>query len=148
MNSGELLLKAYRLINLYNATQKKPHTYSGGLLLYPAQAHMLEIIGDSAGISQSMIAAEYMITKGAVSQSISFLDEKGLIVKKPSQDSGRGVGLYLSERGREIFAEHRELHSEMIAEVTRLAEKLPSEATEILLQMADVIEESIRKIQP
>jgi DNA-binding MarR family transcriptional regulator len=148
MDSGELLLKAYRLINLYNATQKKPRTYSGGLVLYPAQTHMLEIIGDSEGISQSMIASEYMITKGAVSQIISFLDKKELIEKKPSKEGGRSVGLYLSERGREIFAEHRELHSYMIAEVTRLAEKLPSEATEILLQIADVIEESIRKIQP
>ena len=40
--------------------------YADGLILYPAQSHMIEIIGDSEGITLTEIAAEYRITKGAV----------------------------------------------------------------------------------
>ena len=147
MNSGQLLTKAYKLINLYNSTQKKPHTYAGGLVLYPAQAHMLEIIGNAEGIDQSEIAGEYLITKGAVSQIISFLYENDLIFKKPSQKGGRSVGLFLSERGKTVFEEHRALHRSMTDELSRLAEGLSPEAVAILEQIADVIENNIRNMK-
>ena len=147
MNPEQLLTKAYKLINLYNSTQKKPRTYAGGLVLYPAQAHMLEIIGNAEGIDQSEIAGEYMITKGAVSQIISFLYENDLILKKPSQKGGRSVGLYLSERGKNVFAEHRALHSRMTDEISRLAEGLSPEAVDILEKMTEVIEKNIRSMK-
>lgn len=146
MNSEQLLTNAYKLINLYNATQKKPHTYAGGLVLYPAQAHMLEIIGNAPGIDQSGIAAEYMITRGAVSQIVSFLYQNGLIVKKASEKGGRSTGLYLSESGEDVFEEHRALHSGMLREISLLAEGLSPEAMEILEQITGVIEKNIRNI--
>lgn len=147
MDSFLLLSRAYRLINIYNSTLKKPRTYAGGLVLYPAQSHMIEIIGESEGITLTEIAAEFMITKGAVSQSITFLEHKGLIKKRPSQNGGRATGLFLSDTGRAVFNEHRALHSTMLNEVTALAAQLPPEAFEILSQMADVIENSIRNMQ-
>ena len=146
MDAHPLLVKAYRLINLYNSTQKRPHTYSGDLVLYPAQAHMIELIGDEEGITLSEIAAEYMITKGAVSQTVSFLEQKELIYRKPSEKGGRSVGLYLSERGRDVLSEHRELHSDMIRRVGALAEQLPPESVSVLEQIADVIESNIRNM--
>ena len=146
MEAYQILSKAYRLINIYNSTLKKPRTYSGGLVLYPAQVHMLEIIGESKGITLTEIAAEYMITKGAVSQIVSFLEQKELIVKSPAGKGGRATGLYLSERGRAVFDEHRALHSGMIREVNLLADKLPPEALEILAQITDVIENNIRNL--
>lgn len=146
MDSYLLLTRAYRLINLYNSTLKKPRTYAWGLVLYPAQSHMIEIIGESEGITLTEIASAFMITKGAVSQVISFLEMKGLIVKKPSQKGGRATGLFLSDSGRAVFDEHRALHSGMLREVSALAERLPPEAIAILGQMADVIESGIRQI--
>ena len=107
---------------------------------------MIEIIGESEGITLTEIASAFMITKGAVSQVISFLEMKGLIVKKPSQKGGRATGLFLSDSGRAVFDEHRALHSGMLREVSALAERLPPEAIAILGQMADVIESGIRQI--
>lgn len=147
MDSGQLFTRAYKLINLYNSTQKKPRTYAGGLVLYPAQAHTLEIIGNSPGIELSVIAEEYMITKGAVSQLVTFLYDKGLIVKKPSQKGGRSTGLYLSEKGQAVFEEHRALHSGMTDEISRLADGLSPEAMVILERIAEVIEASIRNMK-
>ena len=147
MDSYILLTRAYRLINIYNSTLKKPHTYSGDLVLYPAQSHMIEMIGENEGITLTEIAAEYMITKGAVSQLITFLEQKALIKKKPSQKGGRSTGLFLSESGRAVFNEHRQLHRGMLDEVTALAEQLPPEAVALLGKMADVIENTIRNMQ-
>ncbi len=146
MNPEQILVSAYRLISLYNSTQKKPHTYSGGLVLFPAQAHMLEMIGVSEGITQSEIAEEYLLTKGAVSQVVSFLARNGLIERKPSPKGGRSEGLFLSPRGEELLGEHRMLHGEMLAEVTRLAEGLPPDSLEILSQIARVMERHIRRL--
>ena len=143
MNPDRLLTRAYKLINLYNSTQKKPHTYSGGLVLYPAQAHMLEIIGNAEGTDQSEIAAEYLITKGAVSQIVSFLCDKGLVVKKPSGTGGRTTGLFLSDEGRRIREEHRELHREMVEKVSAMMERIPPDTLDILSGVADIIEENI-----
>jgi Transcriptional regulators len=135
------------MINLYNSTQKKPHTYAGELVLYPAQAHMIEIIGSSPGIHLSEIADEYLITKGAVSQTISFLFKKGLILKKPSEKGGRSVGLFLSDLGKTVLEQHRALHRCMTDEVSRLAKGLSPEALDILTQIADVIEKNIRNMK-
>lgn len=146
MDSNQLLVRAYRLINLYNSTQKKPHMYSCGLVMYPAQSHMIEIIGDCEGVTQTEIATEYMITKGAVSQIISFLEQNGLIIKKPSQKGGRSTELYLSDKGKSVFSEHRELHRVMTRRVAELADRIPPESIEILSQISDVIEENIRKM--
>lgn len=147
MESSELLTKAYRLINLYNVKAKKPHTYSGGLVLFPAQSHMIEMIGDSGGITVTQIAEEYMITKGAVSQILSFLDEKGLVVKTPSPRGGRTTVLSLSEKGQRVLAEHRALHQEMTGTVAALAGRLPPESLAILEEMADTIEKNIRHME-
>ena len=147
MDSNQVLVKAYRLINLYNSTQKKARTYSGGLVLYPAQAHMIEVIGDEAGITQSEIASAYMITKGAVSQTVSFLEEKGLVFKRPSGKGGRATGLYLSESGMSVFREHRELHRDMLNQVGERAAQLPPESVSILERISDVIESHIRNMQ-
>ncbi len=146
MESCELLTKVYRLINLYNAKAKKPHTYTGGLVLYPAQSHMIEIIGDNQAITVTRIAEEYMITKGAVSQILKFLDEKGLIVRKPSQKGGRTTELYLSQEGKRILAEHREMHRPMTQQVAALTSQLSPDTIAILEQMADTIEENIRNL--
>lgn len=146
MESFQLLTRAYRLIGIYQSTLKKPREYSGGLVLYPAQSHMIEIIGESEGITLTEIASGYMITKGAVSQIISFLAQKGLIEKRPVKKSGRATGLFLSESGRAVLEEHRELHSDMISQVSQLAEQLPPEAVEILSQIADVVENNIRNM--
>lgn len=146
MNASQMLVKAYRLINLYNSTQKKPHIYSGGLVLYPAQTHMIELIGNEEGITLSGIAEGYRMTKGAVSQTVSFLAQKGLVVKRPSAKGGRSAGLYLSESGRTVFHEHRALHSGMIRQISALAEQLPPEAIPILEQIAEVIESNIKQM--
>ena len=92
-------------------------------------------------------AAEYLFTKGAVSQTVSFLEEKRLTVREPSPNGGRNQGLYLSETGQRVLAEHHALHGDMIAEISRLAGRLPPEAIEFLSQITDVIEENIRSIQ-
>lgn len=146
MKSSELLTKAYRLINLYNAKAKKPHTYSDGLVLFPAQSHMIEIIGERGGLTVTQIADEYMITKGAVSQITTFLAEKGLIVKTPSPRGGRTTVLSLSDEGQRVLAEHRALHQSMTENIAALADRLPPESLTILAEMADAIEENIRML--
>ena len=90
---------------------------------------------------------EHLLTKGAVSQTVSFLEEKRLTVREPSPKGGRNQGLYLSETGQRVLAEHHALHGDMIAEISRLAGRLPPEAIEFLSQVTDVIEENIRSIQ-
>ena len=147
MESSELLTKAYRLINLYNAKAKKPHTYSNGMVLFPAQSHMIEIIGESGGITVTQIAEEYMITKGAVSQILRFLDEKGLVVRTPSPQGGRTTVLSLSEEGQRVLAEHRERHRSMTETVAALADRLPPELLAILEEIADTIEKNIRNME-
>ena len=143
MEPYKLLKKAYRLMNLYNTQSKKPYTYAEGMTLYPAQSHMIEIIGDSEGITLTEIAAEYRITKGAVSQIVRFLCDKGLVIKKAAGTGGRRTGLYLSDPGRRIREEHRERHREMVEKVSAMMERLPPDTLVILSDVADVIEENI-----
>ena len=104
---------------------------------------MIEIIGDSEGITLTKIASEYRITKGAVSQIVSFLCDKGLVVKKPSGTGRRTTGLFLSDDGRRIREEHRERHREMVEKVSAMMARIPPDTLDILSDVADIIEENI-----
>lgn len=145
MNPELFLEQIYRLLNLYHAAQKQPRRYSGNITLYAAEAHMVEIIGSQPGIMGMELAERLFISKGAVSQTLKKLLEKGLVYKNDAAD-GRAARLYLTDAGGIIWQEHRRLHQPMLNALSQLTAQFSPETASALDQLGAIFEKHLTQI--
>ncbi len=102
--------ECYRIINRYNKKTAKPQQYGTKDMLYPAEVHLINTIGNHEKVTVTELAALFGITKGAVSQTTSKLVKKQLIEKTPSENEKNVVFISLSEKGRIVYDYHCEMH--------------------------------------
>ena len=87
--------------------------FGTGVPLYRSEIHTIKAIGDSPGINVTGLAEQMGVTKGAISQTLSKLVSKGLVVKKTADDNAKEVLPELTEIGRKGYREHEEFHKKM-----------------------------------
>ena len=137
----------YRLMNRYAQKTKMPKHYGTEDLLYPAEVHLLEVIGSREGISTTQLAEKLAVTKGAVSQTTARLLEKQLICKTPAPGQRREQRFTLTEKGEVVFHHHRQMHGCMLERVEALLRQLPPESRKTLDEILVVIEGSISEME-
>lgn len=145
MNTGSFLERIYRLMNLYQAAQKQPRQYGSDLTLHAAEVHMLEVIGEFPGITSTELAVRLAVSKGAVSQTLRRLTEKGLILRSAVSD-GRIAELSLSAGGEHIWQAHHALHAPLLLELEQLTSQFTPETLRALTQLEDVVERHLNQI--
>lgn len=134
---------AYRLINKYNQKTKVAKTYGTEDLLYSAEVHMLEIIGDYETITTTKLAKNLGVTKGAISQITHKLLEKNLIVKNSSAEKNNEVLISLTDKGRIVYSYHQNMHKKMMERIDSIICDLSEEGKAALVQIIQVIDESL-----
>lgn len=91
-----------RLANLLRAEARHVGSAQG---LQPVQLHALAYLARANRFSDSPLAvADFLgLTKGTVSQTISVLEQKGLIASEPDARDGRRQHLRLTPKGRRVL---------------------------------------------
>ena len=74
--------RLYRFVQLYADYMQAARDYGTGELISMVEVHTLTMIADSPGITVTELAQMWDRTKGAVSQNVKKLEQKGLILKK------------------------------------------------------------------
>ena len=138
---------AYRLINKYNQASKQAKHYGTDDLLYPAEVHMIEMIGSCEKITTTKLAEVLGITKGAVSQITRKLSEKGLLQKTASGEKRNEMLLSLTEKGGVVFRCHRKLHGDMLRKIDAICSQLSPEGKNALNALLRVVEESLDNME-
>jgi len=115
-----------RIINKFRELEKIPIDHGTGDLLYASEINTLEIIGDSPGINLTQLAQKKGVTKSAVSQIVTKLVKKQLVVKNQSPDHEKVFLLELTDLGKVAYENHEKFH-----------EKYDSPMIEKLLSMSD-----------
>jgi DNA-binding MarR family transcriptional regulator len=87
--------------------------YGTSVPLYRSEIHTIKAIGDNPGINVTGLAEQLGVTKGAVSQTLSKLVNKGLVVKRTADDNAKEILPELTEVGRTGYREHEEYHMKM-----------------------------------
>ncbi|WP_179952718.1 MarR family winged helix-turn-helix transcriptional regulator [Cohnella abietis] len=90
--------------------ERQPHHFGNAGPLTPSEIHTIEAIGSEGRVLMSELAARLGITKGAVTQLITRLEAKELILRSPHPSDSRGTLISLTEKGREANAAHDEVH--------------------------------------
>jgi DNA-binding MarR family transcriptional regulator len=78
-----LLESGIRILNKAYMLERKPVDI-GGVLLYPSEFHVIEIVGKYPEKNLTAIASHLGVTKGAVSQMVRKLEKKGSLKKSVS----------------------------------------------------------------
>lgn len=99
-----------KVIHKYVQVEKKKRLYGTDILLSRTEIHTIVEIGKEPGINVTTLANYRGITKGAASQMIYKLIEKGLVIKSVSPNSDSEVCLHLTDKGQEAYNGHMEYH--------------------------------------
>lgn len=101
-----------RLITQIKKLERNPRQYGEAGILTPSEIHIVNIIGCGEGILMSELALRIGVTKGAITQIISRMEEKGFVRRNKHKIDARVVVVSLSEKGVLAYNVHHELHEE------------------------------------
>ena len=132
-----------RIMHKYSQYEKKPQIYCKDLLLTQPEIHTVAMIGDNKGISVTELAEKRGVTKGAASQMVYKLVDKGLVEKRVSPDSDAQLNLYLTKKGAQARSEHRKLHETMGMTFSKLVEKIPEDISAQMVSFLKDFEEEL-----
>jgi DNA-binding MarR family transcriptional regulator len=145
----QLIQQFIRIINKYNAGEKKPINYGTGNMLFRSEVHTIEAIGEHQNINVTELALCLGVTKGAISQMIDKLTKKGLVNKTMVAPNVKDVALCLTEEGMSVYQRHQEHHSEMYREISRLLTDCSVDQLSFLANVQGIIEGYLdQRLQP
>lgn len=97
----------HQVSNIYVST-KAPHDYGTGVDYTSVEVHLVKYIADNPGITVTEIARDYGRSKGAISQILKKVEEKGLITRECTPRSDNKTPLYVTELGKVLDDAHRD----------------------------------------
>jgi len=97
----------YQFVMRYNDYILSVHDYGEGVPLTMIEAHTLTYIEENPGITVTSLASYWDKTKGALSQTVSRLAEKGLVSKEKKEGDAKSVFLYATESGVKLSKAHK-----------------------------------------
>lgn len=96
----------HQMANLYIST-KIPQDYGTGEEYTSVEVHTLKHIADNPGITLTELAKDYAKTKGAISQIVKKIENKGLIYREAALNNDNKFHLYMTEKGNVLDEAHR-----------------------------------------
>ncbi len=144
---GESLRRASVLgwLRLLRVSQKVERDLAGQLKLWGlnnAQFDVLAHVGADEGIMQQELADSLLVTKGNVAQLLDRMEKRGLIERRPQ---GRINRLFLTDEGRQTFAEVVPAHEAMIDDrLSALSEEERRQLFELLRKLDRALDKGKR----
>jgi len=89
----------FRVINKQLTNDKLPKDYGIDVMLYPSEIHVIGLISSNPEINSSELAGRMGVTRGAVSQIIRRLEEKGILSRHRKGGNEKEFLFKLEERG-------------------------------------------------
>lgn len=97
----------FRLINKIIFLEKKKIFEYEGVKLFPSEIHVLLSIEGKQSTNATKLAAKLGISKSAVSQTISRLEKKGVIIKNKDPYNKNELILSMTAFGDQAFAQYK-----------------------------------------
>lgn len=124
-----------RTINKYIQIEKQTRCYGTRTPLTQSEIHTIVIVGDYPDINITKLAKIRGITKGAASQMIYKLVDKGFIEKQVSPSSDTEVCLTLTEDGRTAHKAHSQYHDDFGKRFFKILNDIPEEYQEYMIRI-------------
>lgn len=108
-----IVIKFNRILNKFAIIEKMSLNDVDGIKLTCQQMHLIDIIGKMPERNVTELAKVLGVTKGAVSQKLTWLEKKGFIIKLREQGNNRDTFVKLTDIGWEAYNCHDRFHKEV-----------------------------------
>lgn len=135
-----------RTVHKYTRFEEQKRYYGTDILITVAEIHTVDAIGNNESINLINLSKILGVTKGSVSQMIYKLVDKGLVCKSVSPDSDREIVITLSEKGRQAYEGHRQMHRQSKQKMNSIVEKMNPELLKEALIYMERFEESLDQL--
>lgn len=138
--------KLYSIMKLYNRLENEPRNYGTDVRITGTGIHIIEIIGNSDDKSVTDIARISGVTKGAVSQKLKKLAEKGLVEKREDPDNLSRSIITLTSKGKVAYYAHKHWHETMDGGFGEYCGSISDEKQEIIIEFLSRVEDFCRRL--
>ncbi len=140
------IFELYRFVLRYNGYIYSSHHYGGAEPLTMIEVHTLTYIEDNPGTTPSDLASYWEKTKGAISQILGRLDERGLIERRRSRQNAKTINLYVTEEGERISRAHKLYDiNDILKTLKHLMEKCTAEEIDTFYKVIGVYNDVIKE---
>ena len=106
--------KFYNVMRLAQKLEKTPRKFGTDELLTGSEIHLIEFIGDfDEALSVTDLAGASGVTKGAVSQHLKKLGQRGFINKRTDPENSSRTIVKLTAKGKVAYYAHQHWHETM-----------------------------------
>jgi len=113
----------YKFVMNYNDYIKTARDYGTGEIINMVEVHTLTVIEENPGITVTEVALEWNRTKGAVSQIITKLEKRSLIVRKKEAGNAKNVHLYVTDQGKLLSKAHKDYDIKVLTQADKTLRK-------------------------
>ena len=139
----EILTLFIRINKKFDQIENHAIDTGGGVKLYPSELHVIEAIGNNYANNVTKLSVRFGITKGAVSQVVNKLFEKGLVSKERNRDYGKEIILSLTKKGWTAFDIQDEFHKKMAQEFIKYLDTFTPGQIDSFLEIMSKIEDYV-----
>lgn len=129
-----------RIVAKLNRAESKPRDFGTGVIIFHAEIHTIEAIGNHPDINLTTLAQILGVTKGAVSQMIRKLESKSLIELKRQADNEKEIIPVLTELGQEALHSHARFHKTFYGQIEDWMKTLSDNERDKIIEMFEMIE--------
>ncbi len=140
--SAEQLL---RIINQLIFSRKNTVlVYGDNCTLFPSEIHLVLMISDGRSENYSAIVRQLGVTKGAVSQTITRLVNKGILEKKKDANSN-DLEILLTDLGRKVYGQCKKIQEAVLDDFSTYLSSIPERDRAVIGEFLDHIETRLRQ---
>jgi DNA-binding MarR family transcriptional regulator len=100
-----------RIVNKLIFLEKKGIFQHGNTRLYPSEIHLMLVIDNGQATNATEMAKRLGVTKGAVSQTMSRLEKKGMLYKSKDPFNKNELTASFTSSGKEAVTQFQELRA-------------------------------------
>lgn len=131
-----------RLVNKFNKLVKRPLDFGTGDLLYPGEIHAIDEVGKNKR-AVTELCSIFGVTKGAVSQMIGKLEQKGYVKKIRNEEFGKEKIISLTPKGNRAYEAHARMQSSIDDDFVKSIGNVSVEEVEQFKRILSKIEDHI-----
>jgi DNA-binding MarR family transcriptional regulator len=139
--ADEIMDTLARLFSKAAAIEREPVDTGDGVLLFTSEIHLIDMAGRFPGENLSSLAKILGITKGAISQTVKKLVEKGYLERINPEGNNKTVFIHLTAAGNRAFHWHREYHAVVNARIAREIADLDAKDRERITRLLEQVEQ-------
>lgn len=133
-----------RLFSKAALIEKEPVDVGYGDLLHTSEIHLLDMAGRYPQENMSGIALRLGVTRGAVSQTVKKLEQKGYVQRLGEEGDNKNLTIRLTNRGARAFEWHLNYHANVnhiiAQEISRLDSHDRENIKNILMRLEQVFD--------